>query len=116
MQSAAPGLGHSQHAEGGIVPFFPALVGPHLWFCINPGVPAQEGLGPVGTSPEEVTQLIRGMENFSYEERLRELGLFRLEERSLQADLIAAFQYLKGISRKDGARPCSDRTRGNGFK
>ncbi|KAK4829073.1 LOW QUALITY PROTEIN: hypothetical protein QYF61_002017 [Mycteria americana] len=65
-------------------------------------------------------QMIRGMEHLSYEDRLRELGLFSLEKRRLWGDLIAAFQYLTGVYKKDGdrhfGRVCCDRTRGNGFK
>jgi len=68
------------------------------------------------------TKTIKGLEHLSYEERLRELGLFSLEKRRFQGDLIAAFQYLKGAYRKDGenlfSRAYCNRTRSksNSFK
>ena len=64
--------------------------------------------------------MIRGLENLSYEDKLRELGLFSLEKRRLRGDLLAVFQYLKRAYRKDGeglfTRVCSDTTRGNSSK
>ncbi|KAK4815604.1 LOW QUALITY PROTEIN: hypothetical protein QYF61_004819 [Mycteria americana] len=66
------------------------------------------------------TKMIRGLDDLSYEERLRQLRLCSLEKRRIQGDLIAAFQCLKGAYMKDGEglfiRECSGRTRGRGFK
>jgi len=62
--------------------------------------------------------MMGGLEHLSYEERLRELGLFSLEEASGRP--YCSLPVPEGACRKDGenifSRACCDRARSNGFK
>ena len=57
---------------------------------------------------------MKGLEHLSYEERLRELGLFSLKKGRLREDLIHTLRV--GIRRTGPTVVPSDRTRGNGHK
>jgi len=64
--------------------------------------------------------MVKGLEQLSNEERLRELGLFSLEERRRGGDHIHVYKYLKVRCKEDRARLfavwLSERTRSNGHK
>lgn len=88
----------------GMVPFYFALVSPHLKCCVQVWVPQDENdIKLLESNQRRVTVMVKGLDGKLCKDRLRSFSLFSLEKRRLRKqDLFSVYSFFVRGSRRAG--------------
>ena len=103
-----------------VLNLYTSLVRPHLEYAVQFWCPSyRKDIARLERVQARATKLIPELRHKSYEDRLRELKLFSLENRRLRGQLIEVFKLLRGFDNVDYTSMFQLRegqTRNNGYK
>ena len=78
------------------------MIRPHLEYCIQAWRPyLTQDIEILKKVQHRATKMIYGLNDLTYKQRLRRLGITTLETRRLRGDLIEVFKIIKGFDKVD---------------
>ena len=100
---------------------YKVYVRPHLEYCQQACSPYMvKDINLIEGVQRRATKLVKCIEDLSYEERLKDLKLYSLEDRRLRGDLILMYRLMTGDVNIDRSKLFTEKTsymaRGHGMK
>ena len=81
-----------------VLALYKSLIRPHLEYCIQVWNPhLAKDIKLIEGVQRRATKLVHGIENCKYDDRLKILGLTRLDKRRIRSDLVETFKIMNGF-------------------